>query len=124
MSLNIWQVEIENDEVGRLAHELESRLTVAGFDDVITLGDHPHAQKLTDRRLVVDDQHFDRSCRHATEPNSRELADIGSLIVNTAPEQSARFAAMIVPFKASTKPRDIASPSPVPARTQSPFCTR
>ena len=39
---------------------------------------------------------------------------IGSVIVNTAPRRSARFAATMVPCMASTKPREIASPSPVP----------
>ena len=41
---------------------------------------------------------------------------IGSSTVNSAPDLSALLAALIVPPIASTKPRQIASPSPVPAR--------
>ena len=51
-------------------------------------------------------------------------AGIGSLIVKAAPVRSVRFVAVIVPSMASTKPREIASPRPVPARTRSPFCAR
>ena len=56
-----------------------------------------------------------RRCPAARRPGT------GSVIVNTAPGRSVRFAAVIVPPMASTKPREIASPSPVPARTWSPF---
>ena len=41
-------------------------------------------------------------------------------MVNTAPGRSVRLAAAIVPPSASTKPRQIASPRPVPARRRSP----
>ena len=42
---------------------------------------------------------------------------VGRVIVNTAPVRSLRFAAVIVPLRASTKPREMARPKPVPART-------
>ena len=47
------------------------------------------------------------------------FAGFGILMVNAAPEWSVRFAAEIVPPIASMKPRQIDSPSPVPARTWS-----
>ena len=49
------------------------------------------------------------------------LAGSGMLMVKTAPGRSVRLPAAIVPPIASTKPRHIARPSPVPARTLSPF---
>ena len=60
-----------------------------------------------------------RRCPAAWSP-----AGTGSLIVKTAPVRSVRFAAVIVPCMASTKPREIARPRPVPARTWSPFSAR
>ena len=53
-----------------------------------------------------------------------DSAGIGSLIEKTAPGRSVRLPAAMVPCIASTKPREMASPRPVPARTWSPFCTR
>ena len=66
-----------------------------------------------------------RICRWTrTVSSGLAAAGIGSVMVNTAPGLSVRFAAVIVPCIASTKPRAIASPRPVPARTWSPFCAR
>ena len=51
-------------------------------------------------------------------------AGIGNRMVSTAPLRSVRLVAEIVPCMASTKPREIASPRPVPGRTWSPFWAR
>ena len=53
-----------------------------------------------------------------------EFSGIGRSMVMTAPDLSGRFAAAMVPPMASTNPRQIGRPSPVPARTRSPFRTR
>ena len=49
---------------------------------------------------------------------------VASSIVSIAPLRSVRLAAVIVPCMDSTKPREMASPRPVPAQTWSPFCAR
>src|SRR6266849_5873095 len=72
-------------------------------------------------------QHHDRNAvvapaDHAAVSSASDAAGIGSLMVSTAPFRSMRLVAEIVPCIASTKPRDIASPRPVPGRTWSPFC--
>ena len=54
----------------------------------------------------------------------RRARRLGSLMVKTAPLRSVRLPAAIVPPIASTKPRQIARPRPVPARTLSPFRAR
>src|SRR6476661_7537009 len=113
VSLNIGQAEIENDQIRRLAHELERRLAVTSLNDLIALRSQSHSQELANRWFVVDDKHLHGGSRHATESSSRTLTEIGNLIVNNAPERSPRFAATIVPFSASTKPREMARPKPV-----------
>ena len=116
-ALHVGQAEIENDQIRRLAEELERSLAVGGFDDLVALRGQPHAQQFANRRLVVDDQHAERGGAHAAASRRCRSRGIGSLIVNIAPLRSVRFAATMVPCIASTKPREIASPSPVPART-------
>ena len=122
--LHVGQAEIENDQIGLLLEQLERGLAVGRFEDFIALRAQAHAQQLADRRLVVDDQDPERGGAHAAVSSRSAFAGIGSLIVNTAPVRSVRLAAVIVPCMASTKPREIARPSPVPARTWSPFCAR
>src|SRR5207244_3621798 len=107
-----------------LRQQLERGLAVRRFQDFVALRAQPHAQQLTDRRLVVDHQNLERCRAHAAVSNRSTAGGIGSLIANTAPLRSLRFAALIVPCMASMKPREIASPRPVPARTWSPFSTR
>ena len=75
--------------------------------------------------FVVDDEDFQRDRRvHAAASRRPGWAGMGSRIVNTAPDRSVRLAATMLPFIASTKPREMASPSPVPGRTRSVFCAR
>src|ERR1700681_3700934 len=117
MALDIRQAEIENDQRGLLGQQFERSLAVGGFQNFVALGAEPHPQQLADRRLIVDDQDLDRRGVHAAVSSAADAAGIGSLMVSTAPLRSVRFAAEIVPCIASTKPREIASPSPVPGRT-------
>src|SRR5882757_10713714 len=124
MALNIRQAEIENDQCGLLGQQFERDLAVGGFQYLVTLRAQPHSQQFADRRLIVDDQDLDRRGVHAAVSSAVDAAGIGSRMVSTAPLRSARFAAEIVPSIASTKPREIASPRPVPGRTWSPFCAR
>ena len=123
-SVNIGEAKIEDDEIWFLGQQLERRLAIGRVQHIIALGREPHPQELADRRLVVDHQDFDPSGTHSVVSTNSPCAGTGSLIVKTAPVRSARLAAPIVPSIASTNPREIASPRPVPARTWSPFCTR
>ena len=120
----IGQAEIENDQVGSLFQQIERGLAVRGLQRLITLRGQAHAQQLAYRRLVVDHQYAERSCTHAAASRRWPWRGIGRLMVNAAPLRSERFAATMVPCIASTKPREMASPSPVPARTWSVFCAR
>ena len=124
MALDVGQAEIENDERRILRQQFERDLAVGGFQDLVALGSQPHPQQFADRRLVVDDQDLDLRGAHAAVSSALDAAGIGSRMVNTAPLRSVRLAARMVPCMASTKPREIASPRPVPGRTWSPFCTR
>src|SRR5262249_30179457 len=114
---NVGQAKIEDDEVGLLREQRQRGLAVRRIEDLVTLRAQPHAQQLADRRLVVDHQHLDWSGAHAAVSSTLTSAGAGRRIENTAPRRSTRLAASIVPCIASTKPREIASPSPVPART-------
>src|SRR5260370_30021780 len=124
MALDIRQAEIENDQCGLLGQQFERELAVRGFQNLVTLRAQPHPQQLADRRLVVDDQDLDRRGVHAAVSNTSDAAGIGSRMVSTAPLRSVRLSAEMVPCIASTKPREIASPTPVPGRTCSPCCPR
>src|SRR5262249_52860071 len=116
-SLDIGEPEIENNQIRIAPQQIKGRLAVRCFQDFITLRAQSHSQQLADRWLVIDDEDFKRGSAHAAVSNCSPAGGIGSLIANTAPLRSLRFAALIVPCMASMKPREIASPSPVPART-------
>ena len=124
VALDIRQAEIENDQCRVLREQFQRQLAVGGFEDLIALRAKPHPQQLADRRFIVDDHDFYRRGVHAAVSSALEAAGIGRRMVSTAPLRSARFAAKILPCIASTNPREIASPSPVPGRTWSPFCAR
>src|SRR5438876_1239389 len=76
------------------------------------------------RRLVVNDKDAERRRAHAAASRRSGSLATGSLIVKIAPWRSERLVAIMDPFMASIKPREMASPSPVPGRTWSLFCTR
>src|ERR1700722_16094630 len=124
MTLDVGQAEIENDEGGILRQQFERRLAVRSFQYIVTLGAQAHPQQFPYRRVIVDDKNLDRRGVHAAVSSASAAAGTGSLMVSTAPLRSARLPAEIVPCIASTKPREIASPRPVPGRTWSPFCAR
>src|SRR3984885_11623640 len=121
MALDIRQAEIENDQGRNLGQQFQRDLAVGGFQNFVALRTQPHPQQFSDRRLVVDDQDLDRGGVHAAVSTSLEnamlSAGMGNRMVSTAPLRSVRLAAEIVPRIASTKPREIASPRPVPGRT-------
>src|ERR1700681_170076 len=117
MTLDIRQPEIENDQGGILGQQFERASAVGGFQDFVALRAQSHPQQFTDRRLIVDDEDLDRSCTHAAVSSAADAAGIVNWMVSTAPLRSLRLAAAIVPCIASTKPREIARPSPVPGRT-------
>src|ERR1700719_2349788 len=126
-TIHVGQTEVEDKEIGgaRTDH-IECGARVGGGGGDIPLAFQARAQKANDRRLVVDDENAQRSRarRHGSVPGGVAAADAGSVVVKTAPFRAARFAAVILPPMASTKPRQIASPSPVPARWRSPRRTR
>ena len=124
VALRIRQAEIENDQIRSFAKELERGFAVRRFEDLIAMRVEPHAQELADRRLVIDHQDAERGGVHAAASRRWRSRGIGRLMVKAAPVRSVRFAATMVPCIASTKPREIARPSPVPARTWSVFCAR
>ena len=115
--LHVGEAEVEDHEIRLVGHELEGGLGVRGIHGLIALGLEPHAQQFADRRLVVDHKNLEGRCAHAAVSSRAAGLGTGSAMVNTAPGRSARLAAVIVPPMASMKPREMASPSPVPART-------
>ena len=117
MTLDIRQAEIEDDQGRILRQQFQRDLAVGGFQDLVALGAQAHPQQLADRRLVVDDQDLDRRGVHAAVSSASDAAGIGRRMVRMAPLRSLRLVAAIVPCIASTKPREIASPRPVPGRT-------
>src|SRR5258707_672587 len=123
-ALDVRQSEIENNQIRLLRQQLQGRLAVGSLQNFIALGGQPHAQELADRSLIIDNQNLGRSSIHAAVSSRWDGAGTGSLIVNTAPVRSVRFAAEIVPCMASMKPREIARPRPVPARTWSTLRAR
>src|ERR1700731_2520533 len=124
VALDVRQAKIENDQRRPLRQQFEPALAVGGFEDFVTLRAKSHPQQLADRRLIVDDKNLDRGGGHAAVSSTFDATGIGNLMVSTAPLRSVRFEASIVPCIASTKPREIASPRPVPGRTWSPFWAR
>src|SRR6185312_17009251 len=97
--------------------QLQRRLSVRRFQDLIALRGETHPQQFADRWLVVDDEYLDRRRAHAAVSRAFICAGIGRRMVSTAPRRSLRLAANILPCIASMKPREIARPSPVPGRT-------
>ena len=116
-AIDIREAEIEDHEIGLPGEQLERRLAVRRIQHLVALGGEPHAQELADGRLVVDDQDLQGARAHAAASANSADCVTGRVIVNAAPLRSVRFAAVIVPCMTSTKPREIESPSPVPART-------
>ena len=116
-ALDVGKPEIEDDQIRLLREQLYACFSVRSFQHVIALGVQAHAQQLPDRRLVVDHQYLEARGAHAAVSNGLVSAGIGRRMVNTAPERSPRLEATIVPLMASIKPREIARPRPVPART-------
>jgi hypothetical protein len=116
-SLDVGEPEIENDQIRLSRQQIKGCFAVRCFQDFIALRAQSHSQQLANGRLVIDHQDFEWSSVHAAVSSCSVWGGIGSLIANTAPERSVRFAAVMVPCMASTKPREIARPRPVPART-------
>src|SRR4029450_14073924 len=100
-----------------MRQQCERGLAARRFQDFVALRAQPHSQQLADRRLVVDHEALERGSAHAAVSNCAARYGTGSLITKAAPVRSVRLAALMVPCMASTKPRERASPSPVPART-------
>ncbi len=126
VALSVREAEVEDDEIrGRIGENDRLRLAaIGGLDHLVALRGKARPQEPADRRLIVDDEDADRGCAHATSSSCDAGADDGSAMVKTAPVPPERLAAVIVPPMASTKPRQMARPRPVPARTLSPFRTR
>ena len=121
--VEVRQAEVEQHDLGRFARQQVDRAPARrGLQDAVALGPEAGAQQAADRRLVVDHEQGDAARAHSDAFSCCGVTVAsGKVMVNTAPEPSARLAASIVPPSASTKPRQIASPSPVPARCRSPL---
>src|SRR5262249_28612427 len=117
MPLHVRQAKIENNQIRRLrAQQFESHFAVGCFKSFIAMRRKPDAQQFANRRFVINDEKSERSRAHAAASSRCGSLAIGNLMVKAAPRPSGRLVAMMVPFIASTKPREIARPSPVPGR--------
>ena len=92
--LHVWKAEIENDQVGLVGHQIESGLCVWSVDGLIALRAQSHAQQFADRRLVIDHEDLERGRAHAAVSKRSVGFGMGSVMVNTAPGRSDRFAAV------------------------------
>src|SRR5262249_2863266 len=125
VAVDIGKPSIENDECWFAVKQLESELAIWRFQHLIALRGKAHTEQLADWWLVVHHQDLcGRSPGHSAAASCSATAGTGKLIVNTAPGPSDRLRATIVPCMASMKPREMAKPRPVPARTWSAFCAR
>src|SRR5690606_34560887 len=123
-AVHVRQAKIEDDEARLLAQKFEPHLAVGCIENVVVLRGEPCSQEFADRRVIIDYKNLEGLGSHAAVSTCPAPDGTGSLIVNTAPFLSSRFAATMVPFIASMKPRAMARPNPVPARTRSPFWAR
>src|SRR5262249_34076558 len=97
------------------------------FNDLVALGAKAGTQEASDGRLVVNHEHTQgRGAAHWPIAASTGRASVatGKINVKIAPDRSRRFSASIEPPIASIKPRQIATPNPVPARCRSCARTR
>src|ERR1700730_2668780 len=119
-AIYVGQAKVEDDEIGGfLANHVERGARVGGGRDDVALAFQARVQETKDSRLVIDDENTEwtRTWRHdMASAGSLGVTGTGSLMVKTAPDRSIRLAAVMKPPMASTKPRQIARPSPVPAR--------
>src|SRR5439155_9093905 len=123
--LDVRKSEIKNDQIRLfLLQQLERNPSARCFENFIAMRAQAHPKQFPNGRLIVNHKDLGRGSAHPTVSNCLTLVGIGSVIVNTAPLRSGRFAAMMVPRMASMKPLEIARPSRVPARTWSAFCAR
>src|SRR5579872_5245155 len=97
---------------------VECRSSVFSFQYLKSLGRQARAQKTANGGFVIDHKNV-LQCGagiHATFSRSTvSPAGTGKLMVKMAPLRSVRLPATIEPPIASTNPRQIASPRPVPA---------
>ena len=121
LAIHIRQAEIEDDEIRRLGgYGLQRFRARAGFDDLIARSRQRGFQKTLDLRLVIDDQ--DARLVHVISP----LASLpeNRMTIRVPRFFSAGLSAWILPPMASTKPRAMDRPSPVPGARPSGFPLR
>src|SRR5664279_3827913 len=125
-AIHVGQTEVEDYEIGGVSFDhVERGAGVRCVLDDIALALQARPQKAKDCRLVIDDENAKQTPGHdETSPVNHGVTGTGSLMVKTAPGWSIRLAAVIEPPMDSTKPRQMASPSPVPARCRSERRTR
>ena len=116
-AVDVRKPQIKDHQVWLLVEQLQRSLAIGCVDNLIAMRGQSHPQQLSDWRLVVDDEDSDGRRGHSAAPSCWAVSDTGREIVKMAPLRSERFAATIVPCRASTNPREIAKPSPVPALT-------
>ena len=122
-SIDVRQTKIEHHDIGPFApHGIQRLLAILRLKHHVALAAKAGAQKAQYRRLIIDNEHpeWASAFGHRMASSSRPvLTGTGSMMVNTAPVRSVRLAAVMVPCNASMKPRQMASPRPVPARRRS-----
>src|SRR5262245_59059923 len=123
-TIDVGEAQVQAEEGRLFGKQQKGSLAIRCLEHLVTLRAKPHAQQLADGGLVIDDEDFHQSRTHAATLCWFVGLGTGRVIVNTAPERSVRFAAVMVPCRASMNPREIARPSPVPARTWSPLRAR
>src|ERR1051326_1675960 len=118
-TVDIGEAEIEHEYVETIVNQRNKRLvSLRSFGHLVTLGRQARAKKPPDCRLVVYHQNFarQRCSRHAAHYTVPPVGtDTGSSMVKTAPLRSRRLSAWMAPPIAAMKPRQMASPRPVPA---------
>ena len=108
----VRQQQVEQHEVGRLERDLRERVGARPHDvHVVAGGLERGLERALDGALVVDDQHPCAASAHARTSSLTFMA--GSTMRMHVPPPGAS-SIVSVPALASTKPRAIASPRPVP----------
>ena len=117
------QPQIEDDDIRLFcSHRAKCRGYIFSVDGFISLRRKTCPEKPPNWRFVIDNKDA-KGARHAATPAAcRPLT--GNVMTNMAPEPPGLFSAVIAPFIACRKPRQMASPNPVPARLWSPSRAR
>ena len=119
LAVHIGQAEVEDDQVGRRIGDQPQRLVAGGgVQHLVARRFERRLEETHDLRLVVDDQ--DARAGHDAALAISRASTAGIEMTMRAPRRlTAGLSAQILPPIASTRPRLIDRPRPVPARRPS-----